>query len=577
MQRLFHAQQLVPLAFQHLGHGNAGPAADDLGDLFLGHLALEQLKVVGGLGRFGLFELLLQFRNTAVLQFSHARPVLGALGVVELGAGPFEFFLDVGGALHRGFLGFPDFFQIGEFALQRIYFIFQIGQPPLRGLVGLGLERLALDLELDQPTLQPVQRLGLGVDFHPDTAGRLVHQVDGLVGQLPVGDVAMRQRGRGDQRRVGDVDAVVDFVAFLQPAKNRDGVFHAGLADQHLLESSLERGVLFYVLAVFVQRGGADAVQVAAGQRRLEHVAGVHGPFRLAGADHGVDLVDEQDDAAFLLLQIAEDGLEALLELAAELGPGDKRAHVQRQYALVAQTLGDLAVDDALSQAFDYRGFANAGLADEYRVVLGPALQHLDGAADFLVAADDRIQPRLFGALGQVYGVLVQRLAGVLGVRVVDLFPAANRLDGGLDALLRDAGLVQNLAQAHLGFQRGQHEQFGRDIGVAALLRNLVGQVQYPAEVVGQIDLPGFPAGYLRHAVKLFAQAGTQRRDLRTGLGHQAAHAAAFLVEKGHHHVLGLEHGVVKAQRKALGLVQRLLESRGEFVHSHIGSPARNS
>ena len=70
------------------------------------------------------------------------------------------------------------------------------------------------------------------------------------------------------------------------------------LVDQHRLEAPLQGGVLLDVLAVLVQRGGADAVQLAAGQHRLEQVAGVHGALGLAGADDGVQLVDEQDDLA---------------------------------------------------------------------------------------------------------------------------------------------------------------------------------------------------------------------------------------------------------------------------------------
>ena len=49
-----------------------------------------------------------------------------------------------------------------------------------------------------------------------------------------------------------------------------------GLADEDLLEAALQRGVLLDLLAVLVQRGGADHPQLAAGQHRLEHVAGVH-------------------------------------------------------------------------------------------------------------------------------------------------------------------------------------------------------------------------------------------------------------------------------------------------------------
>src|SRR3546814_455429 len=166
-------------------------------------------------------------------------------------------------------------------------------------------------------------------------------------------DVAVRQGGRGDDRRVGDLDAVVHGVLFLQPAQDRDRVLHARLADEHLLEAALERGILFDVLAVLVERGRADAVQLAAGQCRFQHVARIHRAFRLAGADHRVQLVDEQDDLALVLGQVVEHRLEPLLELAAELGAGDQRAHVQRQHALAAQALRHLVVDDALRQAFD--------------------------------------------------------------------------------------------------------------------------------------------------------------------------------------------------------------------------------
>ena len=291
-------------------------------------------------------------------------------------------------------------------------------QPLLRRLVALLLERLALHLELDDPPVQAVQLLRLGVDLHADARRRLVDQVDRLVGQLTVGDVAMRERRGGDDRGVGDLDLVMNLVALLQAAQDRDRVLDRRLVDQHLLEAPLERGVLLDVLAVFVERRRADAVQLAARERGLQHVARVHRAFGLAGADHGVQLVDEQDHAAFLLGEVVQHRLEPLLELAAELRAGDQRAHVEREDALVAQALGHLAVDDALRETLDDRGLADAGLADQHGVVLGAPLQHLDRAADLVVAADHRVELALLGALGQVDGVFLERLAAFLGVRV---------------------------------------------------------------------------------------------------------------------------------------------------------------
>ena len=273
------------------------------------------------------------------------------------------------------------------------------------------LHGLTLDLQLDQPAVELVHHLGLAVDLDLDLGRGLVDQVDGLVGQKAVGDVAVAQLSGSHDGRVGDLHAMVHLIFFLQAAQDGDRRFHAGFIDQHLLKAALQRGIFLDVFAVLVQRGGADAVQFATRQRGLEHVAGVHGAFGLAGAHHGVQLVDEQDDAALVLGHFLEHGLQPLFKFTAVLGTGQQAGHVQHQHLLVFQRLGHLAGHDALSQAFDDGGLADAGLADQHRVVLAAALQHLDGAADLVVAADHRIQLALAGALGQIKRVLLQRLA----------------------------------------------------------------------------------------------------------------------------------------------------------------------
>ena len=172
---------------------------------------------------------------------------------------------------------------------------------------------------------------GPGVDLHAQPRRGLVDQIDGLVRQEAGGDVAIGQRRGGHQCGVGDPHAVVHLVAVLQPAQDADGVLDRRLADEHLLEAALQRGVLLDVLAVLVERGRTDQPQLAAGQHRLDHVAGVH--RTLAGgacADDGVQLVDERDDLPGGVLDVVEHGLEPFLELAAVLGAGDHRAEVQR-------------------------------------------------------------------------------------------------------------------------------------------------------------------------------------------------------------------------------------------------------
>ena len=65
---------------------------------------------------------------------------------------------------------------------------------------------------------------GHGVDLDAQAAGRLVHEVDGLVGQEPAGHVAVGEDGGGHQCGILDADAVVDLVPLLQAAQDGDGV-----------------------------------------------------------------------------------------------------------------------------------------------------------------------------------------------------------------------------------------------------------------------------------------------------------------------------------------------------------------
>src|SRR5919204_4790985 len=146
-------------------------------------------------------------------------------------------------------------------------------------------------------------------------------------------------------------------------------------------------------------------------------------------ADDRVQLVDEQDDLTLALSDLLEDGLQALLELAAVLRAGKQRSDVEREDPLVLETLGYVAAHDALREALDDRRLADARLADEDRVVLRAPRQHLDDAADLLVAPDDRVDLVLAREVGQVAPVLVERLVLALGVLVAHALVAADVLE----------------------------------------------------------------------------------------------------------------------------------------------------
>ena len=81
--------------------------------------------------------------------------------------------------------------------------------------VGLFQQRLALDFELQDAALDFVNLDGHGIDLHAEAGGCFIDQVDGLVGQKAVRNVAVRKRGGGKDGSIFDAHAVMYFVAFL--------------------------------------------------------------------------------------------------------------------------------------------------------------------------------------------------------------------------------------------------------------------------------------------------------------------------------------------------------------------------
>jgi hypothetical protein len=95
-----------------------------------------------------------------------------------------------------------------------------------------------------------------------------VDDVDRLVRQLAVVDVARDQLDRRADRLGGVAHLVVLLVIGLQAAQDLHGILDRRLVDVDLLEAVDERAVLLEVAAIFVG-GRADAADGAALQRRF--------------------------------------------------------------------------------------------------------------------------------------------------------------------------------------------------------------------------------------------------------------------------------------------------------------------
>src|SRR5690606_37135057 len=137
-----------------------------------------------------------------------------------------------------------------------------------------------------------------------------------------------------------------------------------------------------------------------------------------AGPDQRMDLVDEDDDV-LVVLEFLENSFETLLELAAVLGASHEERKVERQHPLGGEEDRHPALDDALRQPLDDRRLADARLAEQDRIVLGPPRQDLDYPFDLALATHQRIEAALLGECGHVAGVLSEERQFLLLLRAV--------------------------------------------------------------------------------------------------------------------------------------------------------------
>ncbi len=407
--------------------------------------------------------------------------------------------------------------------------------------------------------------------LHPEPRGRLVDEVDRLVRQLATGDVAVGQGRGGDQRGIGDADAVVRLVLLLDAAQDLDGVLDRGLADVDLLEAALERGVLLDALAVLVERRRADHVQLAAGQHRLEHVAGVHrGVAAGACPDDGVQLVDEGDHLTAGVLDLLEDGLEPLLELAAVLRAGHHRGQVERQHATTLERVGDVAGDHPLGEALDDRRLADARLTDQDGVVLRAPRQHLHDAPDLRVTTDDGVEPAVLGLPGQVDGVLLQRLVRRLGGLAGHPTVAADGRDRLAQPGRGESRVGQHLLRRRLDGRERDEQVVGGDVVV--LHRS--GEVDRGRQHARQ---GGRGAGLLDRRPRGAGERpldghrrGQQVAGVDPGLRHHAPAGAVLLLEQRDEQVDRLGVGVAAGGGGELGGLDHPPAAGGELLGTEL-------
>ena len=176
------------------------------------------------------------------------------------------------------------------------------------------------------------------------------------------------------------------------------------------------------------------------------------------------------------------------------------------------------------------------GLADQDGVVLRAAREHLDHAADLLVAADHRVELSLLGGLGQVAAELLERLVGALGILARDALAAAHVCER----------LEQGVARQYV--EREQQVLDGDEL-VAELAHLLLGACRARART--RPDARGCTSAPVTLRPVRERRLGLRAEGRRVGAGALGERLRQLLVEQRENQVLGMDLGEAAAARRA--------------------------
>ena len=238
--------------------------------------------------------------------------------------------------------------------------------------------------------------------------------------------------------------------------------------------------------------------------------------------------------------------------------PATRAARSRRVDLLALEDLGHLVRGDALGEALDDGGLADAGLADQHRVVLLAAREDLHDPLDLRLAADDRVELALLRLLREVAAELVEQLRGLrlLARRAARARLAAAGAGEHADDLVADLlGVGVEVEQDPRGdalvlADEAEQDVLGADVVVAEGQRLAQRELQHLLRARRERDLAG------RDLVAL----ADDPRDLRPHFLHRDVERleyprreALFLAEQPEQDVLGADVVVLERPGLVLG------------------------
>ena len=410
-------------------------------------------------------------------------------------------------------------------------------------------------------------RLGRAVGGNAGAGTGLVDEVDSLIGQEAILDVAVGEIRGGLDGTLRVAHVVVLLVAGLERGQNLDGVLDTRLLDIDGLETTLKGRVLGKVLAELLGRGGTDNLEGTAREHRLEHGARIDGALGGAGTDDGMHLVDKQDDVVGLG-RLLNHVLEALLKLATILSTRDQARQVERPDILVHEVLGHVASGNLLRQALDDGRLTHAGIAQDKRVVLGATRKDLHHALDFLFAADHRVELAVARLLRKVGRKLLERVGAAPlllgGVRAAKErqartgTPGAGASERTLLVLILGGELLDSLFDGS-----GRHTQTHEDVHGHAVALFDDADEQVLGRHVGLVVLARHAEGALHHADDERRKGELGSLGLLAGLGDRGLD----LLESIHDVVVG---DIERAQCLGGNALVLLGECKQQMLGAHL-------
>ncbi len=242
------------------------------------------------------------------------------------------------------------------------------------------------------------------------TGTGFIQQIDCLVRKVTVVDIPFGKRDDTLGDRIGNMDAVIILVIGFDTREDADAVVNRRLRNGNRLKTTFQGGVLFDIFAVLRKRRRTDHLDFSAGKRGFQNICGIHGTFRVSGADEVVHFVDKEDDVP-LRLHFVKKALDSAFKLAAELRPRNERRKIQQMDFFFLQTKRNVSIRHADRQTFRNGRFAHPGFPDQARVVFRPAAEDLDDALDLFLPPDYGVDFAGAGLGGKVGAVSVQMLA----------------------------------------------------------------------------------------------------------------------------------------------------------------------